>query len=331
MTINVGIVTAEGLIFGCDSIASTTKYLLDPFKLDHTDDGSGNFDLNFNYGDLEVQTTNVWSGVTKMFPISAGSSPVSAVTAGLARLQGRTMSSLANEFLTGDKKNKPRSVKAISERFLAFLHKEYEEQYKSSTLPENLRDGPEFLVGGYGYRDKFASLYKIKVMENTVTPLYNKGEFGVAWAGQSDAVERLIHGSDNPVRQMVEGCVEKCLRDYHDAMVTRMTEILQQLLDHFGKSLPDGIDTTLPVLPNGPDLQWQKYGLDLTVSNLPLQDAVDFAAFLVNMQSGKAKFVNGVATVGGYTHIGVVTKAEGFRMIREPELKHENTGFSHDF
>ena len=70
--------------------------------------------------------------------------------------------------------------------------------------------------------------------------------------------------------------------------------------------------------------------LPFLCKNLPLQDAIDFAAFLVNMQSGRSKFVPGVATVGGRTHIGVITKGNGFKMLNELELSHRNTGFTYD-
>jgi hypothetical protein len=66
--------------------------------------------------------------------------------------------------------------------------------------------------------------------------------------------------------------------------------------------------------------------LNIQFVNLPLQDAVDLAAFLVNLQSGRAKFGSGVATVGGRTHIGVITKQK-FVMLDEPELRHTNVGF----
>jgi hypothetical protein len=56
--------------------------------------------------------------------------------------------------------------------------------------------------------------------------------------------------------------------------------------------------------------------------------SVDFASYLVSLQSGKSKLASGVATVGGRTHIGVITRREGFRMFDEPELRHTNVGYS---
>jgi hypothetical protein len=47
----------------------------------------------------------------------------------------------------------------------------------------------------------------------------------------------------------------------------------------------------------------------------------------VGLQSGKSKFAVGVPTVGGRTHVGVITRHEGFRMLSEPELRHRPVGF----
>jgi hypothetical protein len=74
-------------------------------------------------------------------------------------------------------------------------------------------------------------------------------------------------------------------------------------------------------------LPWDQYNARISFGNLPLQDAIDFAAYLVNIQSGRAKFSEGVPTVGGRTHIGSITRQDGFRMIDEVPLTHRNTGF----
>jgi hypothetical protein len=72
---------------------------------------------------------------------------------------------------------------------------------------------------------------------------------------------------------------------------------------------------------------WDGFGARISFSDLPLQDAIDFAAYLANIQSGWAKFSAGLARVGGRTHIGLITRDQGFRMINETALTHSNTGF----
>jgi hypothetical protein len=99
------------------------------------------------------------------------------------------------------------------------------------------------------------------------------------------------------------------------------------VLDTAGIHLPENIDTGFPNRPQV-SIAWDAFQCDISYANLPPQDAVDFASYLVGLQSGKSKFASGVATVGGRTHIGVITKREGFRMLDEPELRHTNIGYN---
>src|SRR5579871_474563 len=100
MTINVAVVTSEALVLGCDSIASTMRYFVDPFSVPSVDLGDGKVQLTVSTDDIVPHVTNSWDGVTKMFLLNhAGGTPVAAVTAGLAKMNDRSMSSYANQFL----------------------------------------------------------------------------------------------------------------------------------------------------------------------------------------------------------------------------------------
>jgi hypothetical protein len=55
-------------------------------------------------------------------------------------------------------------------------------------------------------------------------------------------------------------------------------------------------------------------------------EAIDLTAYLVGLQSGKAKFAKGIATVGGRTRIGLIRKQEGVHMLNEPELHYTRVG-----
>ena len=151
----------------------------------------------------------------------------------------------------------------------------------------------------------------------------------MAWAGQSDAVSRLLFGWDLFLKSSIEANLKKVIDDLHDAMSGRSAQILADALSALGQGLPDGVDLSLPGKPTL-NLPWDDFHFDVAFGNLPLQDAIDFAAYLVNLQSGKAKFSHSVATVGGRTHIGFVTKEHRFRLLNEPELTHRYTGLSHD-
>ena len=345
MTINVAVLTSEGLILSCDSIASITEYLVNPFACANEPAADGSLKVTVMPADIIPSVTHTWDGVTKLFLLQGGSCPVAAVTAGLAKLNNRSMSSYANQFLTerggptpteipgiiplpGFSPIKPvaPTVAEVAQQFLEFMRQHYDTHYADSKVPESYRDGPLFLVGGYSRADHLPSLYRLDVQDNSVKPVYAAGNFGLAWGGQSDAVERLIRGYDSELRASIEEQLAQSLNGLRKTMGEATASMLQQVIDKAGIPLPEGINTELPAVPEV-TIPWNRYVSQIAYGNLPLQDAVDLASFLVGLQSGKSKFSTGVPTVGGRTHIGVVTKHEGFRMLGEPELRHTHVGF----
>jgi hypothetical protein len=106
--------------------------------------------------------------------------------------------------------------------------------------------------------------------------------------------------------------------------------ILDEVLKKLNASMPQGVDTTLPnqVAVTPP---WDRFKLGIIYSVLPLQEAINFVSYLIMMQAGKSRFAPGVSTVGGRTHIGIITKDEGYRQLNEPTLAHRWTGFPDDY
>jgi len=340
MTINVGLVTSEALILGCDSISSISKTMIDPFKGSgpYATDENGEFlkdkegNLLIAFKNPESVVTATYSGVTKMFKLyEHNGTVVAGTTAGQAKLNDRTIASLASEFYEHIKERKTpfANVKAVANSFYKFMRKEYELDQKDTGVPEEFWSPLEFLVGGHGRRDKFPSLYRIQVQNKKVDEQFADGECGVAWAGQADNVERLIRGYDSILKYTIEQTIDEIFDAYHNDMCGGMTKIIGTILNKIEQDLPDGIDLSLPVKPQV-DLGWSNYRTNIDYANLPLQDALDFVSTLVMTQSGVQKFSRGTATVGGRTHIGIATRSKGFDMLNEPTLEHKHTGFTHD-
>ena len=144
MTINVVVLTSEALVLSCDSIASVTEYFVDPFTCPSERVEDGKLRVTVTATDIIPQVTNTW--VTKLFLLQGGSCPVAAVTAGLAKLNNRSMSSYANQFLSdhggsapmeingttfvGSHRAKPvlATVEEVAEEFLKFMREHYETQ-----------------------------------------------------------------------------------------------------------------------------------------------------------------------------------------------------------
>lgn len=338
MTINIAVVTSEAIVFGCDSVSSSTQVMLDPFgRLDVTPDGNlftdeqGNWVARFKPSHLAHITTHARSGVTKMFRLCGDHNPVAGVTAGLAALNGKNIAECVDDYRRQHNGHEHQTVAQVVEEFSAYMGRIYDDHFVRDPTPPAFRHDVEFLVGGYGAEDRFPSLYRINLQRQGIRHqlLYGTGEgisnTGVAWAGQSDAVERLIFGFDVQVQTSIQEQINAYLDRMHLQMSQAMVTILERVLAALGHVLPDGIDTTIPV-PERLQPSWQGHQLEIDIANLPLQDAVEFASFLVNLQSGKSIFARGVPTVGGRTHIGVV-RHNSFTQLNEPSLQHRNVGY----
>lgn len=341
MTINVGLVTNEALILGCDSVASTTRYLLDPTKVIPRDaegnwiqDEEGNWNVKFNFRNLDSVVTNAWGGVQKMFILCGGQrdshTTVAAVTSGLATMLNRTMNNFAGEFHRAMiKKNPPcETVEDVVDHFINFMGQKYDEHFGGAAGPEELKEDIEFLVGGYGRNDALPTLFRVKLKDKSKDQIYSptaEYKTGLAWAGLSMSVQRILRGYD----LMLQFQLNEEFDRLYQVMSQEALRIVTEVLEALGAQMPAGVNSDLPAKP---DLEpiYKRHRLNIDYENMPLQDAIDFVAYLVNLESGKHKFVRGVPTVGGRTHISVITRNEGFRVINPPPLTHKSTGFARD-
>ena len=265
-------------------------------------------------------------------------SPVVAVTAGAAELLDRSIASHAGEFFRkhesvwkdeAEKAKRLVRVEPICHAFLRFMRRRYSSHHSGSPLPEQWRPGPEFLVGGIGRDDAFPSLYRVSVQRNSMLCSFSGGQCGIAWNGQADAIERFIKGYDTSVVAHVEATVKQALQTHAEKTHSYVTELVNGVLDQLEAQLPE--DTTIDSPPlEEVKLDWGRFELPIDYQNLPLQEAVNFASAMVMAEASRARFATGVATVGGRTHIGVITKAKGFWALNEPEITHRFTGLGDD-
>ncbi len=337
MTINIALVTNDSVVFGCDSVASQQQVLIDPFSLEVLRDESGevitdarkNPHVIMDLSKIQRPVTNVLSGVTKLFELSA-SPPTAAVTTGLGQLHGRSIKSLADEF-SGKLRSREEpltSVEPIAEAFLGFMRDHYELQHEATKVPEEYWDPLEFLVGGFDTANEFPALFRVKVKEKEVKTEFSSGEFGLCWGGQSTGVHRLVHGYDLELRALVEVEIGQVLVRYQSQLTEATAKIIENILNALDAKLPEGIDTSLPS-KMGISLPWSDASLSIQYGTLPEQDAVDLVGWLVMIESGRQKFVSGIATVGGRTRVGVLTRS-GFTEQQQPEIQHRFVGFPDD-
>lgn len=338
MTINLALLTSDAVVLGCDSIASQSTYLVDPLAIiqrgpdgDFLRDEQGRYLAAVESGHFQRLVTNAWGGVQKMYCIcddrGTGIS-VGAVTTGIATLESRSIASHVAEFrgIQDRSEAKAATVAEIAGRFLAHFRPLFESTFGAT--PPAFRSELQFLLAGFGRGDSFPSLHRINVAENRDDVVFDgtqRSTPGIAWGGQSIAVNRMVSGIDIDLRQEIDAAIRKHTIEVH----AQIASIISETLANLGAVAPDGVLGELPAPPRIDDLV-DRYGLSIDYANLPLQAGVDLVSFLVNLESGRQKFLSGVPTVGGRTHIGVITTQEGYRLLNEPDLTHENIGFSRE-
>ncbi len=75
-----------------------------------------------------------------------------------------------------------------------------------------------------------------------------------------------------------------------------------------------GIDDSL--IEKFQQISREKLPIPFIIGAMPIQDAIDLAAFLVGTTINFSKFSPGASTVGGPIDIAVITKHEGFKWIK---------------
>jgi len=318
VTVNIVVVTHEAIVFGCDSVASSVKRFVDPTTLNLKPNGNGGFSTDIKFSDVQEVVVDVTPGVMKMFELhNKNDTHVAAITTGVAELDGRSMGDLSHEFFEKQKAMaKPRAnVKVVASDFYKFIRGKYLEIYPEG--PNQFKPWLEFLIGGYGKKDRFPRLYRVYVHEDKILKVHSDGSGGTAWGGQSTAVEGFLNGVANQMKNSIEF-------QYAESIKSLQQGFVNSLVDYETKTGTKIAINDLK-LPNAAQLDWRSTN-GINTSGFSDQTAVNLTSHLVNTQSGLARFEYGVATVGGRTRIGIITRKHGFKSLNEPELTHAHTG-----
>jgi len=206
--------------------------------------------------------------------------PIGVMSWGIASIGDRSIQSLIMEFeydypLVKD--NQSFTVKEVADKLLEFMMGRYNTVY----APNGNRPHLGIFVGGYSHYSKgnFFSdqyVYSFPQSQNWEIVRPNKPDgspsFGVNWYGQTDALIRLVKGYDLAgLDELVKRGVDK--------------EII-------AKWATDNV-TELPLVFDG----------------MPLQDAVDFSNYAVQVVIGRFRFGVGPPLCGGKIDIAVITPA----------------------
>jgi hypothetical protein len=213
--------------------------------------------------------------------------PICAMTCGLGNIGPDSITSLAKDLrilLMGDDAEYALDPTKYTIEDVALKARKFLFENKFAALPEKPKTEMSFYVGGYstGARQPELWLVKIQGEANTSPPPECLGrDSGLSWGGQPEAIYRLVMGVGlNHKAALQEAGLSP---EQADAASAALLKNLQAPFLH---------------------------------GALPVQDAVDFADFLVETTKHFVRFLPGADTVGGETDIAVVTKHEGFKWVR---------------
>lgn len=215
---------------------------------------------------------------------------VAAVTYGAGAIglkQPRTARSFMPEFEQQLGETQRLTVLDFANKLSSFFAK----QWAASDMRPGM--GPQndmvFFVGGYDPDDAYGRLFKFSIPTSPAPePAMPEGLFGAAWGGQREITDRIVHGFDPALPQIVE-----------DIFAVPPTERNPDVL---GEQLRAKFDAPIP---------WQF---------LPLQDCVDLAILLVRTTIAFQRFTVGVRGVGGAINVATITRTDGFKEVQVKQI-----------
>lgn len=208
--------------------------------------------------------------------------PIGCLTWGDGSIKGVSISSLTKDF----RKTLEISEDELNIKKVAENFLNFLKEFVGEKY-ENINVG--FLIAGYSEVNNLSEMYMIEIKDGAVVmnDLPSENNFSISWFGDIDFLSRFILGFDPDIEFLLKN------NGFDEDLVDEILELSKKNL-----SIPLG------------------------VSEMPIQDAIDLAKFLVDISKNTSRFVPGPQTIGGPTDIAVITKHEGFKWI---ERKHYYT------
>jgi hypothetical protein len=173
-----------------------------------------------------------------------------------------------------------KNVRTITDRLFAFIKAAYDLQF--SDLPAEECPVIGFFVAGYGGGGPFAEQSEFVIPRDSKPILVTPSNaFGASWRGIDLPFTRLYKGLDP---RLIPHLQAKGLTE------REIVELLAQV--------------EVSVIYDG----------------MPVQDAINFAAYIVKTTIGVSSFEIGVPACGGPLQVAAILPSEGFRWIERPDL-----------
>ena len=206
--------------------------------------------------------------------------PMGVMSYGLGNVGNRSIESLMREFGKTLKANQ-KSVNVVGKALFAFMKKQYDAHAEALPEGEEL-PGLGFYLAGYSPGQVFAEQREFRLPGDSKqsVPLEEE-EFGAAWRGVDAPFFRLSMGYGFLVRARLEAA-----------------------------GLDEDVASTLL-----DDLE-----IDVVFDGMPVQDAVDYATFILNTTIGYTTFSMSLSPCGGPLQVATILPDNGYEWLAEPKV-----------
>lgn len=225
------------------------------------------------------QILKAYSNARKLFQITE---TIGAMTWGLGNIGNRSIEGIVLDFV----RTQPGGpVHDVSQQLYNHIKAEYDGVFPEPPAgAEDERPGLGFFVAGYSQGQAFPDEFEFWIPRDAAPfAARPSDEFGASWRGIDAPITRLYKGFDPyviPERLEAKG-------------------LTQQDLDEV--FAPQGLET------------------GIMIDGMPVQDAINFAVYILDVTIGWATFAIGAASCGGPLQVATILAEDGFAWIAKPE------------
>ncbi len=175
-----------------------------------------------------------------------------------------------------------RSIRTTADNLLEFVETVYSDAFKAA--PDEQKPVVGFFVAGYSPNRRFPEEWEFVLpRDDKVKEVRPKGLFGASWRGDTLPFTRLYFGFDPRMRQLLEE-------------MSVSEDVRRAVFDE------NRFKTVIPY------------------NAMPVQDAINFADFVLRTTIGYVSFQAGVPTCGGPLQVAVILPETGFQWVAEPKF-----------
>ncbi len=179
------------------------------------------------------------------------------------------------------------TVEDIAVNLSCYIAREYVREYEKEYTEVFYKPKLGLYLAGYSKGSKQAEEWEIIFPEDpTPKKVRQNEEFGVVWRGETTPFTRLYRGYDPDLLQFIKAS---------EMPPQRIKQIEEE----------------------------NEFRTQILFNSMPLQDAVDFAAFVLRTTIGYKEFEiyrKGVPTCGGSLQVAAITPEGGYHWVQESQL-----------